>query len=144
MLNNENNVIMENGKSLEWNTGDIFEANLMFPTKHFEDQKQLENLTDEEFSGKMIGLLEPCQPLSNKEQQILVSSIKTGNRLRVYYHVMAVINRHIEVVNEVQDTPELEDYQLGEGFGLHTNNKKVTILRSNKLSPTDKELLETE
>lgn len=107
----------ESTNTLGWDTSDIFSANLMFPTSHFESEKDLNNLAEEEFSKFIISLLAPVQPLTNHERSEMAKSVKKGSRLRVYYQALEVVSRHLNIVNEVSSS--VEDASISEEFGVH-------------------------
>ena len=89
-------------KGFEWEVGQIMNANLMFPTQQFESIEALKALTDEEFSEQMIQLLSPVQPLDNFERAGLAQSVNSGDRLRVYYHTLRVIERRLAAANDTE------------------------------------------
>ncbi len=86
--------------TLTWEAGDIFEANLMFPTEHVKDVSELEDMTDELFSEFSIGLLDPIQPLAKEDQKQLARSVFSANRLRIYYHILKLLDIHLQIVDE--------------------------------------------
>ena len=89
-----------------WETGDIFSANLMFPTKHFKDLKQLENMEESEFCLLIQEMLEVCQPLHLNVAKALAKSVLSGNRLRVYYQAYNYVSRHLEVIGDLTTNDE--------------------------------------
>lgn len=100
---------------LGWDTADIFTANLMFPTRHFNEEFDLKKLSEEEFSKLIIDILEPVQPLTNHERSELAKSVKSKLRLRVYYQALQVENRYLSVVNDVKENT-CEDARLKDKF----------------------------
>lgn len=101
--------------NLNWDTNEIFEASLMFPTEHIQSESALKALTDEEFSDLTIGILFPCQPLTGEEKSAMVKSVHAKNRLRVYFQALQIVTRHAKVVDEVQDD-NIEDVSLSEAM----------------------------
>lgn len=122
-MKNNTQATENTSSTIGWDTSDIFAANFMFPSKHFEDSSKLEALTDEEFSKLSIDLLTPIQPLTNNERSELAKSVKSGNRLRTYYQIMKIIDLHAQVVNETS-TLGCEDAKLSDNYD-HVKMKTV-------------------
>lgn len=104
--------------TLTWEAGDIFEANLMFPTEHIKDADTLNGMSDEEFSDFSIGLLDPIQPLNTEAQKQLARSVFSSNRLRIYYHILKLLDTHLKVVDETTQQG-CEGSKLKEEFDHH-------------------------
>lgn len=103
MKNQKQNTTKTSSITKGWDAGDIFAANFMFPTDHFKSNEELEALSEEDFSKLSVGILETIQPLSGDEKQMLTASVKTGNRLRVYYQILTLVDKRVSVENMVNE-----------------------------------------
>lgn len=125
--------------NLDWDTNEIFEASLMFPTEHVHSESALKALTDEEFSDLTVGILVPCQPLTGEEKNAMVKSVHTKNRLRVYFQALQIVTRHAKVIDEVQDD-NIEDVSLNEAMA----HNGYSIREEDSLDFVDEEFPEEE
>lgn len=89
------------GNYLNWNAGDIFEANFMFPSMFFKDEATMRSLTDEEYSEFFSKILADLN-LTDYEKRALTASVKSNNRLRVTYHIEKVLTRHGVSLDDTQ------------------------------------------
>ncbi len=101
MKNQKQNTTKTSSSTKGWDAGDIFSANFMFPTDHFENCEELNDVSEEEFSKLSVDILETIQPLSEDEKQMLTASVKSGNRLRVYYQILTLVDKRASIENEV-------------------------------------------
>jgi hypothetical protein len=106
MTNNKNTANTTTTNSMQWDTAQVCEASFMFPTEHFQDADELNNIDDEVFSNMMIAIIELLPPLSDSEKQGLKKAVLSGNRLRTYYLVLKLVDHYADCLAETQETYE--------------------------------------
>ena len=130
-----------NISELNWNAGEIMEANFMFPTEHFDKLSDLTDLSDDQFNNLIIGMSEPCLPFTEIEKNVMIRSVKSHNRLRVYYHSLKILDRHLGVINDTQDVDHT-DKDIDDVMGHLVVKGKVTIVGENIPDKVSKEFAE--
>jgi len=98
--NNNNSKITTN--SMKWDTNEIFEAHFMYPTEHFKDADEVNNLDEEVFSSMMVAMIELLPPLSDTEKQGLKYAVLSGDRLRTYYLILKLVSHYADSLAETQ------------------------------------------
>jgi hypothetical protein len=121
---------------LVWTPAEMLEANFMFPVdipdvgqfvkkEQYVSLSDLESDNDESFCAVIQQMLAPCQPLNNEERSGLVSSVHSGNRLRVLFHTLQVIERTSEALNATQTVVAIDEKDKethdGRGFSFQEN-----------------------
>lgn len=102
----ENNKKQTNNTN--WKAEDKIAALLDFPDDYFESFDQVEAMTDDEFSEKMVSLLEPCQPLPDEVQQELYRAVIKGDRLEVYHKVKLHVESSLVAIPETTQHNDMQ------------------------------------
>ena len=94
-------------RKIQWNTDAIFDSAFMFPTVHFENVDVMNKMDEMEFSNIVVSMLETVGKLSPNETAEMVSSVKSKNRLRVYFHATTLVNAHIAAASVTEPDTSL-------------------------------------
>lgn len=106
MTTNKNTTNDVTLNSMKWDTAEIFEASFMFPTEHFETLDALQSTDVEVFTTMMIAMIELLPPLSDEEKQGLKKATLSGNRLRLYFQVLKLMDHYADSLAETQESYE--------------------------------------
>lgn len=107
--NNTTNAAKPSTNSMQWGTEQIFEAHFMYPTPHFDSIESLQSISDCDFSNMMISIVETLGDLSEQERGSLKLAVLSGNRLRVYYLILKLFERHVIITSDTQQNKELKN-----------------------------------
>lgn len=103
-----------------WDDSALLKAAFMFPTKHFKDVDEMNNLGDNEFYSMIEEMLKICQPIDNENAKLLCKGVLSGNRLRIYYQALSFVEQAIELSNglgnNLQDLESLNNRDLNQAF----------------------------